>query len=113
MKKYLKAGVMDKGEFLTNIYMHNVLTLWYKLIIAKGSKGENFLIVYADDFIAGFQYKWDAERYYQLKKDRMEKFGLELEESKSRMLESGAYLARSKEKHGENKGYESLAVCES
>lgn len=65
VKKYLKAGVMDKGEFLTNeegsaqgniispilanIYMHNVLTLWYKFIIAKESKGENFLIVYADD----------------------------------------------------------------
>lgn len=118
VKKYLKAGVLDEGKLveneegsaqgniispiLANIYMHNVLTLWYKFIIAKECRGENFLIVYADDFIAGFQYKWEAERYYQLLKERMEKFGLELEESKSRMLESGAYLARSKQKQGES-----------
>lgn len=80
VNKYLKAGVMDEGKLvengegsaqgniispiLANIYMHNVLTLWYKFVIAKESKGENFLIVYADDFIAGFQYKWEAEKYY-------------------------------------------------
>ena len=118
VKKYLKAGVLEEGKvleneegsaqgniispILANIYMHNVLTMWYKFIIAKECKGENFLIVYADDFIAGFQYKWEAERYYQLLKERMGKFGLELEESKSRMLESGAYLARYKQKRGES-----------
>ena len=82
--------------------MHNVLTLWYKFITAKESRGENFLIVYADDFIAGFQYKWEAEKYYKLLKERMEKFGLELEESRSRMLESGGYPAKSKQKRGES-----------
>ena len=40
------------------------------------------MIVYADDFVAGFQYKWEAENYYKLLKERMEKFGLQLEESK-------------------------------
>ena len=60
------------------------------------------MIVYADDFIAGFQYKWEAEKYYGLLKERMEKFGLELEESKSRMLESGGYPAKSKQKRGES-----------
>lgn len=89
------------SPILANIYMHNVLTLWYKFVIAKESKGENFLIVYADDFVTGFQYKWGAEKYYKLLKERMEKFGLELEESKSRMLESGGYLAKSKQKRGE------------
>ena len=60
--------------------MHNVLTLWYKFIITKECKGDNFLIVYADDFVAGFQYKWEAENYYKLLKERMEKFGLQLED---------------------------------
>ena len=27
----------------------------------KAKKGDNFLIVYADDFVAGFQYKREAE----------------------------------------------------
>lgn len=87
---------------LANIYMHNVLTLWYKFIITKECKGDNFLIVYADDFVAGFQYKWEAENYYKLLKERMEKFGLQLEESKSRLLQSGAYIARAKQKRGES-----------
>ena len=63
---------------LANIYMHNVLILWYKFIITKKCKGDNFLIVYADDFVAGFQYKWEAENYYKRLKERMEKFGLQL-----------------------------------
>lgn len=118
VKKYLKAGVLDDGELmaskegsaqgniispiLANIYMHNVLTLWYKFVITKECKGDNFLIVYADDFVAGFQYKWEAENYYKLLKERMEKFGLQLEESKSRLLQSGAYIARAKQKSGES-----------
>ena len=57
-----------------------ILTLWYKFIITKECKGDNFLIVYADDFVTGFQYKWEAENYYKLLKERMEKFGLQLEE---------------------------------
>ena len=117
VKKYLKVGVLDNGELmvneegsaqgniispiLANIYMHNVLTLWYKFIITKECKGDNFLIVYADDFVAGFQYKWEAENYYKLLKERMEKFGLQLEDSKSRLLQSGAYIARAKQKSGE------------
>ena len=51
VKKYPKVGVLDNGELivneegsaqgniispiLANIYMHNVLTLWYKFIITK------------------------------------------------------------------------------
>lgn len=69
--------------------------------VVVSSKGDNFLIVYADDFVAGFQYKWEAENYYKLLKERMEKFGLQLEDSKSRLLQSGAYIARAKQKSGE------------
>lgn len=118
VKKYLKAGVIDNGilvktdegtaqgniisPVLANIYMHNVLTLWFQNKIARECKGECFLIVYADDFIAGFQYQWEAERYYEQLKERMRKFGLELEESKSRMLECGRYMANAKAKRGES-----------
>lgn len=105
VQKYLRAGVMvdekyedtDEGTIqggnispmLANIYMHNVLTLWFKLVIQKEAKGESFLVNYADDFVAGFQYKSDAEHYYAALKERMAKFNLELEESKSRLIDSG------------------------
>lgn len=118
VKKYLKAGIIDNGQLvksdegtaqgniispvLANIYMHNVLTLWFQYIIAKECKGECFLVVYADDFIAGFQYPWEAERFYEQLRSRMAKFGLELEENKSRIVESGRYLASLKAKRGES-----------
>lgn len=118
VKKYLKAGIIDNGQLvkseegtaqgniispvLANIYMHNVLTLWFKCIIARECKGECFLVVYADDFIAGFQYPWEAERFYEQLRNRMAKFGLELEENKSRIVESGRYIASAKAKRGES-----------
>ena len=57
----------------------------------KGTEGKCFLAVYADDFIAGFQHKSDAERYYAALKERLGKFNLELEESKSRLIEFGRF----------------------
>ncbi|SFQ47373.1 Reverse transcriptase (RNA-dependent DNA polymerase) [Butyrivibrio proteoclasticus] len=107
IRKYLKAGVMVDGTFedteegtiqggnispaLANVYMHNVLTLWFKLVVRKEARGDCFLVNYADDFVAGFQYKSDAEMYYSALKERMAKFNLELEESKSRLIEFGRY----------------------
>ena len=89
------------SPILANIYMHNVLTLWYKFAIKSNAVGNSFLAVYADDFIAGFQYKEDAERYYALLKERLKKFNLELEESKSRMIEFGKYAeVNSRRKYG-------------
>ena len=117
VKKYLKAGIIDKGQLVkgdegtaqgniispvvANIYMHNALTLWFQYIIARECQGECFLVVYADDFIAGFQYPWEAEMFYERLRSRMAKFGLELEETKSRIVESGRYLANARAKRGE------------
>lgn len=119
IKKYLKAGIMTDGVFqesingsaqgnimspvIANIYMHNVLMLWYKIIFSKEIKGDSFLVVYADDFIAGFQYKWEAEKYYGQLKERMAKFNLELEDSKSRLLEFGKFAESNRKERGEGK----------
>ena len=119
IKKYLKAGVITDGVFqkstdgsaqgnimspvIANIYMHNVLLLWYKFVISKEAKGDSFLVVYADDFIAGFQYKWEADKYYEQLKIRMAKFNLELEDSKSRLLEFGRFAESNRKARGEGK----------
>ena len=71
------------SPMLANIYMHHVLTLWFKLVVQREMQGECFLVNFADDFVAGFQYKSEAERYYKELKERMEKFGLELMEEVS------------------------------
>ena len=119
VKKYLKAGVMDQGVYesgeegtaqgniispiLANIYMHYVLMLWFKAMKRNRVKGDCFLVVYADDFIAGFQHKWEAEEYYRELQERMKKFGLELESSKSRLLEFGRYAVERRKARGEGK----------
>ncbi len=119
IRKYLKAGVMVDGVYenteegtiqggnisptLANIYMHNVLTLWFKLVIQKEVKGECFLVNYADDFVAGFQYKSEAEMYYAKLKERMAYFNLELEDSKSRLIEFGRYAEQNRKARGMGK----------
>ncbi len=119
IRKYLKAGIMEQGKFepteegsaqgsvmspmLANIYMHHVLTLWFKLVVQRKMQGECFLVNFADDFVAGFQYKSEAERYYKELKERMEKFGLELESSKSRLIEFGRFAEQNRRARGECK----------
>ena len=116
IRKYLKAGVMVDGVYedteegtiqggnisptLANIYMNNVLTLWFKLVIQKEVKGECFLVNYADDFVAGFQYKSEAEMYYAKLKERMAYFNLELEDSKSRLIEFGRFAEQNRKAKG-------------
>ena len=47
------------SPMLANIYMHHVLTLWFKLVVKKEMQGESFLVNFADDFVAGFQETFD------------------------------------------------------
>ena len=86
-----------------NIYMHHVLILWHDLYYRKRGRGESFLVVFADDFITGFEYKSEAERYYRELKERLAKFGLEMEMSKSRLLEFGRYAKERRRRRGEGK----------
>ena len=50
---------------LANIYMHHVLVLWYKKYFEKQGTGESFLVVYADDCLAGIEEKSETDRYYE------------------------------------------------
>lgn len=119
IKKYLKAGVLEAGVYqtnevgstqgniispmLANIYMHHVLVLWYKAYYEKRGKGMSFLVVYADDYLAGFEHKWEAEKYYKEMQIRLNKYGLEIETSKSRLLEFGRYAKERRKRRGEGK----------
>ena len=70
------------------IYMHYryVLVWWFKEVITPRLKGYGGLIAYADDFVVCFQYKSDAEWFYERLKHRMGYFGLSLEEEKSKNI---------------------------
>ena len=115
----LKAGIMKDYVFeeteegsgqgsvcspiLANIYMHYVLVWWFKERIQPKARGFCGLVVYADDFVVGFQYKDEAEAFYKLLGDRMEHFGLTLEKEKSRLIEFGRFAESNRNRRGEGK----------
>ena len=53
------------------------------------------------DFVCCFQYKAEAEQFYRRLSKRMENFGLELEMSKSRLIEFGRYAEENRKCRGE------------
>lgn len=69
--------------------MHYVLVWWFNEKIRPLLKGYADIVVYADDFVCCFQYKNDAELFYEHLKRRMNHFGLSLEESKTRLIYFG------------------------
>ena len=69
---WLTAFAYGTSYFSAVIFIGYVLTLWYKFVIRSNTVGNSFLAVYAEDFMAGFQYKEDAERYYLSKTAIME-----------------------------------------
>ena len=93
--KWLNAGVMDAEEWrddlrgtpqgsvispiLANVYLHYVLDLWFqKKWRSHEVKGDTIIVLYADDFVVGFQHKRDAERFLDAVKERFGSFELEL-----------------------------------
>jgi hypothetical protein len=57
----------------------------------------------ADDIVAGFENRADAERFLQDWKDRLQKFGLELHPDKTRLIEFGRHAAENRKLRGEGK----------
>lgn len=107
IKRFLIAGYIedmkyyetDKGTpqgglispVLANVYLHYVLDLYFEKIIKKSLKGEAYLVRYADDFIIMFQYEEEAKKVYELLIERLAKFGLEMEQDKTRILPFGRF----------------------
>lgn len=103
--KWLRVGVVEEGRLLVsengtyqgsvispilaNIYLHEVLDRWFAEIVRPRMKGEAKLYRYADDLIATFQYKEDADRFMQVLPKRFGKFGLNLHPEKTQMIEFG------------------------
>jgi RNA-directed DNA polymerase len=103
IKKWLKAGVLETdgtvmhpitgspqggviSPVLANVYLHYTLDLWFQEVVKKHCQGEACLIRYADDFVCGFEYEQDAQRFYKAMGLRLEKFGLRLAAAKTRIL---------------------------
>jgi group II intron reverse transcriptase/maturase len=100
--KCLRVGILDGEEFstpeegtvqgsiisplLSNVYLHYVLDEWFEYVVVPQMTGRARLIRYADDFVAGFERKQDAERVLEMLHQRMAEYGLTLHPDKTRLV---------------------------
>jgi RNA-directed DNA polymerase len=119
IQKWLKAGVSEDGQWsetklgtpqgavvsplLANVYLHYVFDLWVEAWRKKIAKGDVVVVRYADDLVVGFQYRTEAERFWQEFRERLAKFGLELHGDKTRLIEFGRFAARNRKQRGKGK----------
>ena len=92
------------SPLLSNIYLHYVLDLWFGRRVSRQCRGEAYYFRFADDFLACFQYRSDAEGYLSQLKERLEDFGLELAGGKTRCIEFGRFARDNARKRGEKPG---------
>jgi RNA-directed DNA polymerase len=77
------------SPILANIYLHYALDLWFERKFKPRQRGRCYLIRYADDFIAAFSRRYEAEAFARELKERLAKFGLELAADKTKTLRFG------------------------
>ena len=77
------------SPILSNVYLHYVLDVWFEKKFARSCHGNAWLVRYADDYVACFTYESEAKRFMSEMTERLEKFGLEVELSKTALLRFG------------------------
>jgi group II intron reverse transcriptase/maturase len=119
IRKWLRAGVSEDGEWsrtevgtpqgsvisplLSNIYLHYVLDQWVTEWRKNKAIGEVIIVRYADDFVMGFQYRHEAERFLEEMKERFDPYGLEIHREKTRLIEFGRFAEANRAERGEGK----------
>jgi len=100
--KWLNAGVLEGGvvtrsdagtpqggvisPLLANIYLHEVLDMWWIRDVLPRMRGKAFAVRYADDFVLVFSDPEDARRVQTVLPRRFGKYGLALHPEKTRLV---------------------------
>src|SRR6266511_2751004 len=85
----MSEGVPQGGPvspMLSNIYLHYVLDLWFERRFRKTCRGYAELTRFADDYVAAFENREDAERFQQEMDERLAAFGLRVVPQKTALL---------------------------
>jgi group II intron reverse transcriptase/maturase len=117
ISRMLKGGIMEDGlvrasekgtpqgsilsPLLSNIYLHYALDVWFSHRVRKQCRGEAYYFRFADDFLACFQYKSDAENFEKRLGERLEGFDLEVAKEKTRCIEFGRFARRDAQRRGQ------------
>jgi len=106
IRKWLRAGILEEdgkvihpqtgtpqggviSPVLANIYLHYALDLWFERVVRRQQQGRCRMIRYADDFVACFEYRHEAQAFEKGLKARLAKFGLEVAADKTKTLRFG------------------------
>jgi len=101
--QWLKAGILDTdgkilhpengtpqggsiSPILANIYLHYALDRWFENVVRPGCRGQAILVRYADDFVCAFQYRREAQKFYQAMPRQLQNDSLDVAEEKTRIL---------------------------
>jgi RNA-directed DNA polymerase len=100
--KCLHVGVLDGEEhsepelgtvqgsvlspLLGNVYLHNVLDVWFEKEVKPRLQGKAHLVRYADDAVITFEREDDARRVHEVITKRFERYGLKLHPEKTRVV---------------------------
>jgi RNA-directed DNA polymerase len=119
IQKWLNAGVLEEGKrtlsevgtvqggsispLLSNLYLHYVFDLWAQRWRQKQAHGDMIIVRFADDFVAGFEHRHEAERFLAELRERFAKFALELHADKTRIVEFGRFAERNRRNRGNGK----------
>ena len=102
INRMFKAGVLSEGEMtitdegvpqgsicspiLSNVFAHYAIDIWIKEMVKPNCKGTVSLFRYADDAVICCQYKTDAIRIKETFGKRLDKFKLQLNEEKTKLV---------------------------
>jgi group II intron reverse transcriptase/maturase len=119
IRKWLTAGVVEEGcrtevrvgtpqgavisPLLANIYLHYVYDLWLQCWRRKQAEGDVIVVRYADDSVVGFEGRAQALRFLDHLKARLARFGLSLNETKTRVLQFGRFAAEQRKRAGKRR----------
>jgi len=101
--KWLNAGVMEAGEvshpdrgtpqggvvspLLSNLYLHEVLDVWFEHEVKPRLRGRAFEVRFADDAALVFEREEDARRVLAVLSQRFARYGLRLHPEKTQLVD--------------------------
>jgi RNA-directed DNA polymerase len=89
------------SALLANIYLHYAFDLWVKQWRGRHARGDVIAVRYFDDWVAGFQFRDDAERFQRAVAERLSQFGLKLYPDKTRLIEFGRFARENQRRQGQ------------
>ena len=99
----LDNGVKPReiSEIITHLAFYSG---WANAMAAAAVAKDAFADVrFADDFVAGFQHRYEAEQFLAELRERFAHFGLQLHADKTRIVEFGRFAEQNRRQRGEGK----------